>query len=394
MNIFSDVNRLSEKYSSLTANNLSSLVQIKSLSGKEKEVQQELKRQMEENGADSVIIDGLGNVIGRLGKGPRFIAIDGHIDTVDTGNLTNWNANPFSGKITNDSVYGRGTVDQKGGIASMVTAMRIIGELGFPEELSVFFVGSVMEEDCDGLCWKFIIEEDKLKPELVIITEPTNLGIYRGQRGRMEIQVAFKGISAHGSAPERGINAIYSASRIALEIEKLNNHLAFDKFLGKGSVTVSEFISGSPSLCAVADYARLHIDRRLTWGEKEETALNEIRQLINKEDVFIEVPIYEGISYTGMKYDMKKYFPTWKLDEDHQVIERGALAFRKLYDRNPLIDKWTFSTNGVVINGIYGIPVIGFGPGNEALAHAPNENVPINDLVVSSAFYAAYIYTL
>jgi len=393
INIYKRIKLLSEKYRDLTAQNLSTLVQIKSLSCNEKAVALELKRQMKENGADEVEIDGLGNVIGRLGNGSKIFAIDGHIDTVDTGNINNWTSDPFSGKISDGFVHGRGSVDQKGGVGSMVTSLRIIRELGIPDNLSIFFIGSVMEEDCDGLCWKYIIEEDKIRPELVIITEPTNLNIYRGQRGRMEIQISFKGISAHGSAPERGKNAIYSASKTALEIEKLNPQLTKDIFLGKGSITISEFISGSPSMCAVADYARLHIDRRLTWGEKEETALDELKQIIKNEDARIEVPYYEEAAFTGLKYGMKKYYPTWKMEENHPIIQNGIKAYQRLYDQNPGVDKWTFSTNGVTINGHYGIPVIGFGPGNEVMAHAPNEKVPIQDLVISSAFYAAFIYS-
>ncbi len=186
------------------------------------------------------------------------------MDTVDVGNVDNWTFDPLGGEIKDGFVHGRGSVDQKGGPAAFVTAGRILKELGFDKELTIYFVGSVIEEDCDGLCWKYIIEEDGIKPDFVISTEPTNLNIYRGQRGRMEMEVHFYGVSSHGSAPERGKNAIYMASRAALEIEKLNDRLTGDNFLGKGSITVTEIISGSPSLCAVADYARIHIDRRLT----------------------------------------------------------------------------------------------------------------------------------
>lgn len=394
IDMINKIKDLSQKLANETAENLSRLVKIKSLSCKEKDVQFELKRLMQINGADEVIIDGLGNVIGRMGNGPKVIAIDGHIDTVDTGDSTNWSFDPFSGKIEDGFVHGRGSVDQKGGVASMLTAMKILNEIGLNNNLTVYFVGSVMEEDCDGLCWKYIIEEDKIKPELVIITEPTNLNIYRGQRGRMEVQMSFKGISAHGSAPERGKNAIYEASRVALEIENLNNHLGNDDFLGKGSVTISEFISGSPSLCAVADFARLHLDRRLTWGETEESVLAELNLVATKSGAIIEVPFYEETAFTGLRYGMKKYYPTWKLEETHPCILHGIQSFESLFNKKPLVDKWTFSTNGVTINGVFGVPVIGFGPGNEIFAHAPNEKVPIHDLVAASAFYSVYLNTL
>lgn len=392
--IFEKINELAEKYRDYTAQNLSRLVQIKSTSMNEKEVQWELKRQMEEAGFDEVRIDGLGNVIGRIGNGKKVIAIDGHMDTVDVGNIDNWAFDPFSGEIKDGYVHGRGTVDQEGGPAAAVTSGKILKELGFDKDLTFYVVGSVMEEDCDGLCWKYIVEEEKLKPDFVISTEPTNLNIYRGHRGRMEIVVKFRGVSAHGSAPERGVNAIYMASKAALEIEKLNETLAYDSFLGKGSITISEIKSGSPSLCAVADYAQIHLDRRLTWGETKELAVAQIEEIVKDMEAKVEVLYYEEKAYTGLTYGMEKYYPTWKIEESHPIVKAGVEAFTGLFNKEPKVDKWTFSTNGVTINGYYGIPLIGFGPGNEVLAHAPNEKVPISDLVAASAFYAAFAYTI
>ncbi|MCD4832487.1 MAG: YgeY family selenium metabolism-linked hydrolase [Bacteroidales bacterium] len=393
-NIFQKINELSEKYRDYTAENLSKLVKIKSLSLGEKEVQLELKRQMEEAGFDEVIIDGLGNVIGRIGSGKKILAIDGHMDTVDMGNMDNWDFNPLGGEIKDGFVHGRGTVDQEGGPAAFVTTGKILKELDFDKDLTIYFVGSVIEEDCDGLCWKYIVEEDKIKPDFVISTEPTNLNIYRGHRGRMEMHVHFYGVSSHGSAPERGKNAIYMASKIALEIEKLHERLKFDEFLGKGSITISEIISGSPSLCAVSDYARIHLDRRLTWGETKESAVAEIEELIEGMNAKVEVLDYLEKAYTGLEYGMEKYYPTWKMPEDHEIVQTGVRSFKNLFNKDVKIDKWTFSTNGIMTNGVYGIPTIGFGPGNEVLAHAPNEKVAINDLVIASAFYAAFAYEI
>ncbi|MDP2422946.1 MAG: M20/M25/M40 family metallo-hydrolase, partial [Bacteroidales bacterium] len=225
---FEKIKRAAENYRDFTANNLAKLVRIKSLSANEKEVQLELKRQMEEAGFDQVWIDGLGNVIGRIGNGKKILAIDGHMDTVDLGRLDNWDFDPLGGEIKDGFVQGRGSVDQKGGPAAFVTAGRILKEHGFDRDLTIYFVGSVMEEDCDGLCWQYIIKEGRIVPEMVVITEPTNLNIYRGHRGRMEMMVQVKGLSCHGSAPERGDNAIYKISRIALEIEKLHERLKDD----------------------------------------------------------------------------------------------------------------------------------------------------------------------
>lgn len=375
-------------YRQYTAENLSKLVRCKSLSTREKDAALELKEMMIKAGFDEASIDGLGNVIGRIGTGSKVIAFDAHIDTVDAGNPENWSFDPFSGLIEDEFVCGRGSVDQKGGAAAFVTAGRIIKELGLSEGKTIYFIGSVMEEDCDGLCWKYLIEEDKIKPDFVVVTEPTNLNIYRGQRGRMEIEIIFRGVSSHGSAPERGVNAIYMGSETALKIKSLNDCLAVDKFLGKGSVAVTEFVSSGPSLCAVADYGRIHLDRRLTLGEDREMALREIESLIPHMNARAEVLMYKEKAYTGLEYGMEKYYPTWMLQEDHPLIRAGKETFEELFDTHAFVDKWTFSTNGVVINGIYGIPVIGFGPGNEIMAHAPDERVPIDHLFKASAFYA------
>lgn len=395
MDIAKQILDLSEKYRDYTAENLSKLVKIYSLSMQEADVAAELVRQMEEAGFDEVWTDPLGNVIGRIGNGKKVLAIDGHIDTVDLGNREDWDLEPLSGLIKDGHVHGRGTVDQKGGVAAFVTAGRIIKELGLENDITLYCTGTIMEEDCDGLCWKYMVEENKIKPDYVIITEPTNTNIYRGHRGRMEIHAHFYGLSSHGSAPERGKNAIYMASRAALDIEKLNEDgLKDDDFLGKGSITLSEFISNSPSLCAVSDYARIHCDRRLTIGETKESSVKEIEEIVKDMKATVEVLHYEVESYTGLTYGMEKYYPTWAIPESDKIVQTGAKVYEALFDSKPKIDKWTFSTNGVTINGYYDIPTIGFGPGNEVMAHAPNEKTPIDHLVMAAAFYALYAQTI
>lgn len=388
--IVQEILTLAEKYKDYTVSNLSRLVRIRSMSGKEEKVMLELKQMMQEAGIGHIKTDGLGNLIGKIGKGEKTVAFDGHMDTVDTGQLSNWEFDPFSGEVDNGYLLGRGSVDQKGGLASMVTAARILNELGVPENLTIYFTATVMEEDCDGLCWKYLLEEEGIRPDAVVITEPTNLAISRGQRGRMEILVEFAGISSHGSAPERGMNAIYMASEAALKIRELNQRIAHHNFLGKGSIAVTEFKSSSPALCAVADYASLYIDRRLTIGETKESAIAELENATNGLNASISIPYYDGKAYTGKQYGMDKFYPNWIMQEDHPVIQDGIAAASALFNRKPAIGKWLFSTNAISIRGMHNIPVIGFGPGDEAMAHSPNEKVPVEHLVKASAFYAGY----
>ena len=181
-----------------------------------------IKAEMEKLGYDEVEIDGLGNVIGWMGKGDKIIAIDSHIDTVGIGNIDNWTADPYKGYEDDEVIYGRGGSDQEGGMASATYGVKIMKDMGLiPDGYKIMVVGSVQEEDCDGMCWQYIVNKflpakglKKEQIEFVISTEPTDGGIYRGHRGRMEIRVDVKGVSCHGSAPERGDNAIYKMADI------------------------------------------------------------------------------------------------------------------------------------------------------------------------------------
>jgi len=368
-----------------------------SFSTKEKEVIDCIRAEMEKVGFDEVKVDGLGNVIGRIGHGARVIAFDAHIDTVYPGEMSLWKTDPFKAEVKDGMVIGRGSVDQESGMASMVTAARIIKDLNLNDKFSIYFTGTVMEEDCDGLCWQYLIKEEKLVPELVVITEPTNLNIYRGHRGRMEMMVHIKGLSCHGSAPERGDNAIYKISRIALEIEKLHDRLKHDDFLGKGSVAVTQVFFSSPSQCAVPDAASIQLDRRLTYGETKESAVMEVQEAARKAgypDAVVEVLRYEEAAYTGLVYPTEKYFPTWVLPEDSHWLRTAEESYKEVLGRKPLVDKWTFSTNAVAIMGMHNIPCLGMGPGNEIYAHAPNEACPVEHLTQAAAFYAALVYEL
>jgi len=393
MKIAEQIRTLAERYRMDTARNLSEVVKIPSPSCGEEGVIRALKAQFEAAGCDEVRIDGLGNLLARVGNGPQVLAIDAHIDTVEVGERSLWDFDPFSGDIRDDQVLGRGSVDQEGGAAAMVTAARILKEVDYNGEWTVWFTCTVQEEDCDGMCWNYLIEQEKLVPDVAVSTEPTNLNLYRGHRGRMEFELYFHGVSCHGSAPERGDNAIYKAARAALEVEQLHTRLRTDPFLGKGSVTATLMQSGSPSLCAVADFCRMHLDRRLTWGETKETATAELRAFL-PDDVDIEIPVYDTPSWKGTVFKQEKYFPTWKIPEDHPLVQAGIRTHTRLFGKAPRVDKWTFSTNGVAICGKHGIPVIGFGPGNEVLAHAPNERVPISHLEAASAFYALLPFIL
>ena len=375
---------------------MQAIIRIPSLSSKEGSVIERIRAEMLRVGFDEVEVDPMGNLIGRIGSGPYVIALDGHADTVDTGDLSLWDRDPHSGDIEDGILYGRGASDQKGGIASAVYAGALLKKAGVPDNITLYVTATVQEEDCDGLCWQYIVNESGLRPDLVVITEPTSLRIYRGQRGRMEMEVRTSGVSCHGSAPERGINAVYKMAGIIADIEKLNERLEPCEPLGKGTVTISDIRSTSPSLCAVADSCTIHLDRRLTVRETEASSVAEILALpsVQAAGAAVTVLDYAVPSHTGLTYPTRKYYPTWDIDEDDPAVLTAKNVYQAVFDAEPETDFWTFSTNGVAIAGMYGIPSIGFGPGHEHFAHAPNEQVEVEHLVCCTAFYTALVETL
>jgi putative selenium metabolism hydrolase len=369
---------------------LRDMIAIPSESADEEKLIKRIQQEMELVGFDKVTIDPMGNIIGRVGHGKHIIAMDAHIDTVGIGDIKLWNYDPYLGFEDDEIIIGRGASDQEGGMASMVYAAKVIKDLKLEDDYTLLITGTVQEEDCDGLCWQYMIEQSNIKPEFVVITEPTSCRIYRGHRGRMEIKVTTSGISCHGSAPERGDNAIFKMAPILLELQELHKGLKHHDFLGKGSLTVSEIFFSSPSRCAVADGCYVSVDRRLTVGETYESALEEIRNLpsVIKANATVEMYDYAKPSYTNLIYPTKAYFPTWMIEESDPVCQTVVSTYRWLFKEEPVVDKWTFSTNGVSIMGRFGIPCIGFGPGHEEEAHAPNEKTWKKDLIQACAMYA------
>lgn len=371
---------------------LRDMIRIPSESTEEKKVVQRIIEEAKKVGFDEAKIDGMGNFIGIIGHGKHIIAMDAHIDTVGVGNKNNWTFDPYEGYENDEEIGGRGASDQEGGMASMIYAGKIIKDLGLEDDYTLIVTGTVQEEDCDGLCWQYLIKEKQIpRPEFVVSTEPTDGGIYRGQRGRMEIRVDVSGISCHGSAPERGSNAIFKMGEILSDLQGLSTRLKDDPFLGKGTLTVSEIFFTSPSRCAVADSCAVSIDRRLTWGEDGPSAIKEIEDLpsVKKYNAKVSMYKYERASYTGLVYPTDCYFPTWVIPKDHVVCKSLMDTYKNLFKKEGRLDKWTFSTNGVAIMGMLGIPCIGFGPGKEGQAHFPNEKTWKKDLVDSAAMYAA-----
>lgn len=365
---------------------LRDIVAIPSFSSDEEKVVRRIAQEMESVGFDEVRLDEVGNVVGRIGDGPVKVMFDNHIDTVGVGDPSSWGGrDPFDPQLEDGSIWGRGVVDEKAAMASTVYAGKIIKELGLADKCTIWVVGSAMEEDCDGLTQLHLIQEGGVRPDFVVLGEPTDLNVYRGHRGRVEMTITVKGRSAHAAHCEKGVSALYKAAPILLDIEKLNDRLAVDDFLGKGTITASFMDVKTPSLNSVPDAAVIYLDRRLTVGETKESALQEIRSLPSLGDATVEILQYEAKAWTGKTVEQEKYFPTWVLDEEHDLVQAAVEAIEAARGSRPKISRWVFSTNGVATMGRLGIPTIGFAPGLEELAHTTDEYIKVDDLVAAVA---------
>ncbi|MEE4274053.1 MAG: YgeY family selenium metabolism-linked hydrolase [Thermoanaerobaculales bacterium] len=367
---------------------LRDMIAIPAESGNEEARCRRVLAEYEALGFDEAFIDGLGTVVARMGSGPVKILMDGHIDCVGVGDRSQWDFDPFEGKHEDGAIWGRGAVDELPAIAAMAYGARILADRGWPEAVTLYLSASVMEEDCDGYCMLHLIEREEITPDYVVLGEPTDLGVYRGQRGRLEATITTRGKSAHGAHAHHGVNALYKMAPIMTDVEELNTRLAHDDFLGTGSIIVSHIACTTPSLNAVPDSATITIDRRLTVGETQEVALHELRSLPHLGDAEVELLHYDRTSWKGARAEQPKYYPTWVLDESHPLVQGVADAAAEVLPQRPPVSRWHFSTNGVATMGTLGIPTVGFAPGLEELAHTTREHVKVEDLVKATAVYS------
>jgi putative selenium metabolism hydrolase len=370
---------------------LQDLVRIPSLSTQEEAVALRFAQEMRRVGFDEVWTDRIGNVIGRIGAGhgPKLL-LNGHMDTVDVGGLSRWPIAPYEGMIRDGILYGRGACDMKAGLAAMVYAVQALSEARIKLAGDLYVAAVVQEEPCEGLASRVLIEEEGIRPDYVVLGEPSNLQVRVGHRGRIEMQVDVWGKAAHASSPSLGSNAIHNAARLIFGIELLAPRLATDPLLGQGTVAVTEITSHAASRNAVPDCCTFYIDRRLTLGETERKALAEIQNIINTEEVDAEVSVteYQATSYTGYECRTRNVFPAWAMAEDHPLVQATVRSVRDTLGYRPRVGRWSFSTDGTYTAGVANIPTVGFGPGEEHFAHTQEEQVRLNDVVDAARVYA------
>jgi len=372
---------------------LQDLVALPSPSRGERLACERVIREMESLGYDEVRLDDMGNVIGRIGSGSRALAFDAHIDTVGISRPATWRFDPFRGSIVGGTLYGRGASDQKGGLAAVVHGAALVSRLGIPDDCTVYVTATVNGEDCVGLAWQHLVHEQGLQPEVVVIAMPSHLGVCRGQRGRLEVEVTTEGVSTHGSHPDRGSNAVAAMAPIVTAITRLHSELGgAHAMLGPGSVAVTGISSQSPSLTAIPDACTIHVDRRLTIGETAEEAVAQLAALpeVQAAGAGIRVVEYDLPSWRGVSRPTEMVFPAWETPEESNAFQAALSTARQVLGREPRIHRSAFSSNGCATAGIFGIPTVGFGPADEGHSHSVEDQIPLAQLQPAMAFYALF----
>ncbi|GAA0181613.1 YgeY family selenium metabolism-linked hydrolase [Clostridium sediminicola] len=362
------------------------IVRIKSYTGQEEELAMFVKGKMIELGYDDVIVDKLGNVIGVIGNGETKVLYDSHIDTVEVNDAEEWSVDPFGGEIIDGKIYGRGAADMKSGVAATVYAGYAIKKLGLDKGKTVYISTSVMEEDYEGKAITHFVEEYNIRPDYVIICEPSSLNLALGHKGRAVFKVDIEGVAAHGSAPEKGVNAIYKMKTIIDRVEELGK-----KFMGmegeKGALALTKIESEAVSINAIPDKCSVYLDRRLVKGEDKTFIDKEMETLLDGIDATWDIFNKTGKTWTGEDLILHSFLPCWEIDKENKLVKASLNAFEELNGKTPRMFKWDFCTNGVGTAGNMGIPTIGFGPADPKLAHTRDENCPIADIIKACEFY-------
>jgi len=368
----------------------SDLVRIRSYSGREEEITRFVEQKMKLLGYDRVLVDSMGNLTGIIGNGPVSVLFDSHVDTVEVNDDSEWDIPPFSGQILGGRLHGRGSVDMKSSVAASVYAAAIAKRRGLTEGKTVYVTCTVSEEDCDGENLKHLFKELGIKPGFVIICEPSGNRIALGHKGKAQLKITTSGIPSHGSAPEKGINAIYEMAEIINRVEKLNGSLA-SSGSQHGTIVLSKVSSSAESLNAVPSECEIYLDRRMIEGETEKTISGEMDKLVDGKRAKWGIGTLYKKSWTGMEIIYNPFHTAWKISQDHDLTKRCMQAYRDCFEIDPgNFVYWDFSTNAVTPVSM-GIPTIGFGPGDYKMAHMRNESCEVSQITDACSFYISLI---
>lgn len=363
------------------------MVQVPSLSGKEKQVVDLIAEEMRELGFDKVIVDENGSLIGRINgakPGPTLL-LDAHCDTVGVAPGVPWQFEPFGGKVENGRIYGRGSSDMKGALAAMIYAAASADRTQLAGTVAVS--ATVMEEVMEGISLKTVM--DIVNPDFVVIGEATSLNLNHGGRGRAEIHLESIGKPAHSSTPHLGINAVHQMLPAIQAIQAMP--LASDPLLGDAIMALTDIISDPyPGYSVIPSRCRVTYDRRLLAGETIDSVLSELQKQPGLEEINISMAQGEHQTYRDTTLSSAKFFPAWKFSNDHPFVQQSFTGLQAA-GLAPELSAYSFCTNGAYSAGHVNVPTIGFGPSDEGLAHITDEYIELEQLFAAVRGYAGII---
>ena len=368
-------------------------VKIKSYSDEEGALAREVLKEMQAIGYDEATIDSTGNVVGRIGYGSKIIHFDSHLDTVQVSDPDEWEVAPFSGEIRDGFLWGRGSVDMKSGLCASIYAGALAKEKGYLEGKTIYVTGTVCEEYCDGENLKHFYQEFALRPNYCIICEPSNNLITIGHKGKAQILITTHGISAHGSAPEKGINAVYEMAEIISRVESLNQKL-FQKNQRYGTVVLSNISCISASLNAVPSECSIYLDRRLAPGETLEQVRREMDDIVAGKRASWKVGTLIHTTWAGKQLVYEPMHAPWVIGTQEPLTQALIAACTEIQQCVPnAFEFWDFGTNAITPVSM-GIPTIGFGPGEYKLAHMRDERCAVAKIEEACRVYCQLIHNL
>lgn len=376
------------------------ILRTPSLPGQENEVAPIIRREMEDLGYDDVWSDAAGNIIGKVngGSGPT-VMLNGHMDHVDPGPGQAWPQPPFSGNIVEGELWGRGSVDMKGPVACMMYAVGLLKQLNLTPPGDVYMTVPIMEE-IGGLGTQFLITS-QLNADVAICGEPSRNTLRLGHRGRVEVQVTFKGRSAHASTPHLAVNPHFSAAAVLTRLSELS--MSHNEVLGYSSVAPTLYFTDQISSNVIPSEVRLILDWRNVPDESPNEIVARIQALVNDclahhdltpdGQAIVEITTKEFTTYTGLTKVIPAIFPSYILPKDHPIVQTARSRLDQVLEREVGVDVWPFATDGGHLMAA-GIPTIGFGPGDERLAHTNQERISLAQMEEAVIAYVALIFAL
>ncbi len=376
--------------SSLEVTLTQKLIQASSPSGTESPAAEVLRDAFREYGFDEAYVDEAGNAVGvlRCGAGEgRTVMLNGHIDTVPLGNERDWAHPPLSGALADGRLWGRGACDMKGALACMLTAV-----LDVKDALDgTVIITGVVQEEVGGLGARYVSET--LRSDVVILGEPSKLKLMLGHRGRVEVEVGVPGKIAHAAKNELGENALYRAADFLTKVQRLE--LPQGGPLGGSSITPTTLLSHPQNgKNVVPGWADLTLDYRNISGDEPEAILARLQTI--DPGATLTVPLEEAVSENGeIRASFPRIVPVYEADASHPDVETARQALREALGTEGVTfaeDYWWFGTDAPhLAKTTGGGVVIGFGPGEEELAHTTRESVPVEHLRLARLGYGALL---